>query len=832
MILKILVVEEMAADRFQVKDCLGEYEVFTANSKTEALRILQKQDLDLVILDLTMAAVDGLALLKEMASRWQDNKPRIIILTDPTDPEKEIQGLELGAVDYLRKPLEPKTASARINVHLELLHLQKISSKMFLEKGLTFDTIFQQAPIGITILYRDESAAKGMELVKVNAEFEKICGRTKEEFISIGWEAITHPDDLKESRENYAKLRAGLIDSYAMDKRYIKPDGSIVWVHITVAPLVLADGRQRGHICLVQDITERKRIEEALRESERSKSVLLSHLPGLAYRCKYDEEWTMLFVSAGCQQLTGYPPESLLYNRDLSFNELIAPEYRPLLKKEWERVLKKRLPFNYEYEIITAGGQRKWVLELGQGVYNEKGEVEALEGIVLDISHRKKIENELKYHNEHNRWTGLHNRRYLANLLHEDASKKIREKRALVGLNLSAVQSLTLSYGFHYTQDLIKQIASALVAHCNEKIQLFHTHENRFLFYVKGYQDKAELEKFCENVAATLESILAGERVGAGIGVVEIEQNSDGKVDLLLKNLLIASERAMEANDRDFGICFYDQKIEAKITRELEITQELDAIATAENDRGLFLLYQPILALQTNQIFAFEALARLKMDKLGIIGPMEFIPLAEKTKLIIPVGERIIIQALRFLKRLQMSGYDNIKVFINVSVIQLLAKNFAQKLLAKIAAMQLNPANIGLEITESVFVSDHEEINLILGELKDAGVQISLDDFGTGYSTLARERELNVHCLKVDKYFIDNLLLEDPEKAITQDIVSIAHKSDHYVIAEGVEHEKQKEYLLHWGCDMAQGYLIGKPVAEDEAMAMLEKYNCLGKVQS
>ena len=180
------------------------------------------------------------------------------------------------------------------------------------------------------------------------------------------------------------------------------------------------------------------------------------------------------------------------------------------------------------------------------------------------------------------------------------------------------------------------------MAHCNEKIQLFHIHENRFLFYVKGYQDKAELEKFCENVAATLESILAGERVGAGIGVLEINHHNDGKVDLLLKNLLIASERAMEFKDRDYGICFYDEEIEAKITRELEIIQELNAIAACENDRGLFLLYQPILELDSNQIFGFEALARLKMDRLGVIGPLEFIPLAEKQNLSFPLGKELL----------------------------------------------------------------------------------------------------------------------------------------------------------------------------------------------
>ena len=159
-------------------------------------------------------------------------------------------------------------------------------------------------------------------------------------------------------------------------------------------------------------------LEQQLHESERSKSVLLSHLPGFAYRCNYDRDWTMQYVSAGCYDLTGYPPESLLYNRDLSYNELISPEYHDVLWNEWERVLAAGQPFKYEYEIITAAGEKKWVLEMGQGIYNDAGEVEALEGIVFDISDRKAIEDALKYNYEHDRWTGLHNHDYLVALLH------------------------------------------------------------------------------------------------------------------------------------------------------------------------------------------------------------------------------------------------------------------------------------------------------------------------------------------------------------------------------------------------------------------------------
>ena len=198
----------------------------------------------------------------------------------------------------------------RIDVHIELLKLQLLFELKLDEQGLTFDTIFQQAPIGIAISRNSEPFFPGTDnVVQINPEFEKITGRTKEELTKLGWAKITHPDDLEQDMENFKKLQSGEIKSYSMEKRYIRPDDSIVWVDLVVASLSLSNERKNNHICLAQDISERKILEKELLESERSKSVFLSSLPGMAYRCKYDCNWTMQFASAGCFELTGYTPE-------------------------------------------------------------------------------------------------------------------------------------------------------------------------------------------------------------------------------------------------------------------------------------------------------------------------------------------------------------------------------------------------------------------------------------------------------------------------------------------------------------------------------------------
>lgn len=821
---KILVVDDSASDRFIIERMLREYDILTACDGIEAMQQIDEHgDIDIVILDLNMPKMDGFEVLKALKSNDRYKGLRTIILTNYDELDNEIEGLRLGAVDYIRKPVNMDSLKARIEIHVELLRIQQMLEHKLYEQGLTFDTIFQQAPIGIAISHGSEpSNGRENTVARFNPMFEKITGRTKDELMELGWVKITYPDDLDKDLINFKKLQRGELSSYSMEKRYVRPDGSIVWVQMTVAPLIISNDDRYNHICLAQEITRRKEMEADLLESERSKSVLLSHLPGLAYRCKYDRQWTMEFVSAGCSTLTGYSPESLINNKELAFCDLVAPEYRESLWIEWEKTLAKKVPLNYEYQIITAEGERKWVLEMGEGVFGEGGEVEALEGIIIDITYRKRIEDRLKYNSEHDRWTGLHNLNYLETLLERDGKHRRLENRAFVSINLNTVQSLTATYGFHYTQELMREVADMLGQYCTDRRMLFYTYENLFVFYLKDYKDREELTEFCRDIANMLESLLVAERIGGGIGVVQIDKDSDRDVDQLMKRLLIASEKALNIYDRDVGICFYDAEIEMEMIREEEIKRELAKIGADENYGELFLQYQPILDLESNRICGFEALSRLKIEKFGLVPALEFIPIAEKTKLIVPIGRRAIIRALRFLRRLKDNGFGGVLVSINVSAIQLLRSDFSENLFKMIDRTQVNPENIGLEITESVFASNYEEINRIIGGLKDSGIQIAIDDFGTGYSSLARERELNVNCLKIDKSFIDKLMCLDAKDTITSDIISMAHKLGHCVIGEGVEHEKQRQYLHSWGCDRIQGYLIGKPLDEEAAIGVLK----------
>lgn len=583
------------------------------------------------------------------------------------------------------------------------------------------------------------------------------------------------------------------------------------------------EGKFKQTHCIVQDITKRKRTENELRESERSKAVFLTNLPGMAYRCDNDENWTMRFVSDGAKSLTGYEASDLIENNVISYNDVISKEYHDIVKRDWDKAISKKMAYKGEYEIITKQGKPKWVLEWGEAVYNQQDELIALEGIIIDISDRKELESEIKFSNEHNTLTALHNLKYLREILENETKKDAELNRALVSINLNNMNFVSMNYGFIYSQHLIMKIANHLNEYRGEKAQLFHIYENNFTYLIKGYKSVDELRYFCENIVEMLESFLSSERIYGGIGVVELKHETNIDVNEYLKYLLVASEKSVE-NENAFGLVFYDLDLEKEIIRQQEIGHELQTIINSETAEGLVLHFQPIIDAKTNKIVSFEALSRINSERIGFVSPIEFIPIAEKTKLIIPLGDHIITKSFEFLNKLKYLGQDDMKVSINVSITQIMSDDFVKRFISKVSDMNVKPENIEIEVTESIFYGNSQEINRILKLLKDRGMKIAIDDFGTGYSSLSRERDLMVDILKIDQSFIRRLEEINESEAITSDIISMGHKMGHIVIAEGVETQYQLDYLKDHNCDWIQGYLISKPLAEKEAIEFISNH--------
>jgi diguanylate cyclase (GGDEF)-like protein/PAS domain S-box-containing protein len=336
-----------------------------------------------------------------------------------------------------------------------------------------FRTIFEQTPIGIGMMNNFNI------LSSVNQTYLNIFGRSEEELRELSWADLTHPADLGEDLRQFELLQKGEIEDYSMEKRFIRPDGSIVWVNMIVIRFRLEGHRENTHLCILQDISNRKAAELALGEAERSKSVLLSHLPGMAYRCRNDEFWTIEFASEGSLELTGYAPEDLIENRVVSYNDLVVPQYRDLLRKEWSRVLARREPFKAEYEIVRRDGERKWILELGQGVFGEYGEVKALEGIIIDMTERKKQEEHIEYLNNHDFLTGLYNRQFF-DLEKERLDIKENMPLTFVVCDINGVPLINDAFGQVHGDRVIIETSRFLKEFCDNRDVLARTGGNEF----------------------------------------------------------------------------------------------------------------------------------------------------------------------------------------------------------------------------------------------------------------------------------------------------------------------------------------------------------------
>ena len=415
---------------------------------------------------------------------------------------------------------------------------QKLLENQLMEKEALFQTVFEQAPVGISITKKDENLyANTSKGTSVNQAYIDILGRSREELATLHWTDITHPDDLAADTEHLRQLLSGQVDHYQMEKRYFKPDGSTIWVNFIASTLKNQINENISHLCLLEDITQRKTLEQSLRESERSKSVLLSHLPGLAYRCLNDLQWTMKFVSDGCFALTGYNAESLLDNRDLSYNDLIAPAYRTTVYDNWQQVIAAHGNFSMEYEMITASGEVKWVLEMGQPVFDASGQLDALEGVVFDITEQKQREQQLLFLSEHDETTRLYNLMYFDKLCRRYNLEHTYPLSA-VQCDVDGLRLINNAFGMDEGNALLIRVANLLARNCSPNDTLARTGDDDFtLFMPHTGPEAAEafIRKATNDIAAENEREGLPYHISLSFGYCS-KQTPDEEVREMLKN--------------------------------------------------------------------------------------------------------------------------------------------------------------------------------------------------------------------------------------------------------------------------------------------------------
>ena len=559
--------------------------------------------------------------------------------------------------------------------------------KDLMEKERLFRTLFEQANLGITIghngSYMEETLAGSPT---INKKFQEIVGRSYEELLKIGWENITHPDDVQMDRENFLRLWRGEIDDFQMEKRYIKPDGSHVWVDMKICRLILDKLEGFNYICFVEDISKRKQNEQ-------------------------------------------------------------------------------KLMYIYEHDPLT----------------------------------------------------GLYNRRYFSTYI-EDMDTV--ENSVAILANIKNFSLLNLTYGYGYAEELIQSIGKSLSELQDSHTKVFHISIDRFIVLLEKVKDRGYIESISWEIVSRMDESMPINTIHGYLGILELgEVGRD--VDRILKYSSIAAKTASDRQEGRF--CLFSKEMERKILRRERIQENIAGYVDGRISKGLFMEYQPIIDARTLDVHGFEALARFNSPQLGLVPPNEFIEIAESNKLIVPLGRDIMMQSFSFLNSLEERGYNDIFISINISIIQLLRDDFIPDLIQASRETGISLDKVNLELTESIFSSNITEINTKLSRLKQLGIETAIDDFGTGYSSLSRERDLDISCLKIDKAFIDKLDSTNEGDSITSDIISLAHKLGHVVVAEGVETENQMNYLIKNKCDYFQGYYFSKPLSGENSIEFIRK---------
>ncbi len=290
--------------------------------------------------------------------------------------------------------------------------------------------------------------------------------------------------------------------------------------------------------------------------------------------------------------------------------------------------------------------------------------------------------------------------------------------------------------------------------------------------------------------------------------------------EALLKCADIALHNAKKENKSQFR--FYNKKMNDDIIKRVKLEGYLRK-ALEKNE--LFLVYQPQIDIKTGRIIGAEALIRWMHPKLKMIPPLDFIPIAEDTKMILEIGQFALEKAVSQLKEWRKLGMEDFKMVINVSAVQLAQGNFDEKVEAILNKYGVDPKNFEIEITETVLMKNMDRVKELLISLKRIGVGVAIDDFGTGYSSLAYLKKFPINRLKIDKTFIDDIPNDNDDVAITRAVISLGKSLGMKVVAEGVENERQLDFLLKEDCDEVQGYVFSKPLLPDQFVTFFRGYD-------
>ncbi|HWA37749.1 MAG TPA: EAL domain-containing protein [Burkholderiales bacterium] len=530
-----------------------------------------------------------------------------------------------------------------------------------------------------------------------------------------------------------------------------------------------------------------------------------------------DPQGRQIYVNAGGRRLLGARADGIIGAPIL---EIYPPWARELIENEARPAALRDGVWEGETAILDGGGQEVPISQVIIAHRTDEGEVRFYSTIARDISERKAYEARLKYLANYDALSGLPNRALLGDRASQSIGHARRTGRScgLVVLNIDRFKLLNESYGHGVGDALVKQVGERLAQSIREGDTVARLGADDFAVLATDLARPDDVvyvaRKIRDSFAAPFRVDEREMHVTLSIGASTYPRDGE-EFDLLLRNADAAMHRVKQQGGNAFQ--FYAAAMTSEAVTRIEIESALRA---AIAQKQLELHYQPQVDLRDGRIVGLEALMRWRHPERGYVSPALFIPIAEESDLIQPLGAWALMEAARTMAAWHQAGHQ-VRVAVNVSARQFRSSGFVEAVGRALRAHAIAPQFLEIELTESALIEDRDRAAGILGEMKRLGVQVAVDDFGTGYSSLSYLSGLPVDCLKIDRAFVMNAGKGGRDAAIAQAIVSLGHTLGLSVVAEGVETAEQLSFLRAHRCDIGQGYLFAKPMPPDGAASAL-----------
>jgi len=626
-----------------------------------------------------------------------------------------------------------------------------------------------------------------------------------------------HPEDLPALKRALVEHLKGRTEDYQIEYRVRHGDGHWVWIEDRGRAVERAEnGRVLRMVGTRRDISVSKNLEE---QRQLAATVFEAASEGIVI---FDPNYALIAINQAFSRVTGYAIEDMIGRKvvELPCSRDARRHYAAI-----HQALEQQGSWQGELVETRKNGEMypQW-LQLN-AVRDSRGNVSHIVGFFADLSARRESEERMRYLTHYDELTGLANRAMFRERLSE-AHQRVRQggyrSLALLHINLDRFKQLNDSLGHEVADQLLQKMARRLVNALPEADTIARLSGDEFAVLFNSYGNLSSLARVATRLATKLRVPVTIEGhelvVSASMGISLLPDNAR-EISALVSQSNMAMQHAKHLGGNNFQ--FYTDSLQASTLERLQLENQL---RKAIEEKQLKVFYQPKLCLATGKLNAAEALVRWDHPTMGRVPPGDFIGLAEETGLIGPIGEFVLRQACWQACEWQRQGLDAIRVSVNLSVHQLRQGKLVSLVRQVLEETGLEPRYLELELTESQLLDSVEHIIATFQQLRDLGVKLAIDDFGTGYSSLSYLKRIPVDYVKIDQAFIRGLGEGTEDAAITRAIIAMAHGLSLKVVAEGVEHQEQLEFLKAERCDEVQGYLISRPV-EAQVLAVLLREN-------